>query len=300
MQRNRELNSKKLVTEVSGMENYVHSSASFKSFDGLKLFCQKWLSKDAKGVVIIAHGLGEHSSRYNHLLEELAGKDISFYALDHRGHGRSEGKRGHISSFTDFTTDLDSLVDMARRENPSIPLILLGHSMGGVIAFQYVLQHPQALDALILSSAGLIPILDVPGWLQSLVKVLSRIAPGLTISNGLDASGLSHDQSIVTQYLNDPLVHDKVTVRWFTEFIAAGQESLSRAGELSLPLLIIHGQNDPIVDYKGSVKAMELASSPDKTLHVFEGLLHETMNEPQELRQEVLTRVGDWIMAHLS
>jgi|LSQX01.3.fsa_nt_gb alpha-beta hydrolase superfamily lysophospholipase len=283
------------------MENYVHSSASFQSFDGLKLFYQKWLCKDAKGVVIIAHGLGEHSSRYSHLVEELAGKGVSFYALDHRGHGRSEGKRGHISSFSDFTADLASLVEMARRENPAIPLILLGHSMGGVIAFQYVLQQSQAVDGLILSSAGLIPILDVPGWLQSLVKVLlSRIVPGLTISNGLDASGLSHDQPIVNQYLDDPLVHDKVTARWFQEFAAAGQDSLNRAGELTLPLLIIHGQNDPIVDYKGSVKAMELASSSDKTLHIFEGLLHETMNEPQELRQEVLNRVGEWIVAHIS
>lgn len=282
------------------MENYGHSSATFQSFDGLKLFYQKWLSKDAKGIVVIAHGLGEHSSRYSNLLEELAGNSISFYALDHRGHGRSEGKRGHITSFNDFTTDLDSLVEMARKENPAIPVILLGHSMGGVIAFQYVLQYPQAVDALILSSAGLIPILNVPGWLQSVVKVLSRIAPGLTISNGLDASGLSHDQSVVAQYLDDPLVHDKVSVRWSAEFIAAGQESLRRAGELSLPLLIIHGQEDPIVDYQGSVKVMELASSPDKTLHIFEGLLHETMNETPELRQDVLARVGEWITAHLS
>ena len=235
------------------------------------------------------------------MVEEVACKGVSCYALDHRGHGRSEGKRGHISSFSDFTADLASLVEMARRENPAIPLILLGHSMGGVIAFQYVLQQSQAVDGLILSSAGLIPILDVPGWLQSLVKVLlSRIVPGLTISNGLDASGLSHDQPIVNQYLDDPLVHDKVTARWFQEFAAAGQDSLNRAGELTLPLLIIHGQNDPIVDYKGSVKAMELASSSDKTLHIFEGLLHETMNEPQELRQEVLNRVGEWIVAHIS
>lgn len=282
------------------MENYQHITGSFSSRDGLKIFYQKWVSKQVKGVVVIAHGLGEHSSRYMHLLEEMSGQDVSFYVLDHRGHGRSEGKRGHVSSFNDFVADLDILIQMAHSENPGLPLILLGHSMGGVIAFQYTLRHSQATDALILSSAGLIPILEVPGWQQRLVRILSRIAPGLAIANGLNAAGLSHDQTIMDSYLNDPLVHDKVTVRWFTEFISAGQESLSRAGELTVPLLIIHGRNDPIVDYQGSIKTMEQASSPDKTLYIFNGLLHETMNESLEQRQDVLAKVGEWIMNHLN
>jgi acylglycerol lipase len=281
------------------VENYHHSTGKISSQDGLKIFYQKWLSKQVEGVVIIAHGLGEHSGRYTHLLEELSGQNVSFYALDHRGHGHSEGKRGHILSFNDFVADLDVLINLAKKDNPDTPVVLLGHSMGGVIAFQYALYHPDMIDGLILSSAGLVPILDVPGWLQKLVRILSKVTPGLVIANGLDATGLSHDQKIVDNYLNDPLVHDKVSVRWFTEFISAGQEALSRAGELTMPLLIIHGKNDPIVDYQGSLKTMEQASSIDKTIYIFDGLLHETMNESLEQRQGVLAKVGEWITTHL-
>lgn len=272
---------------------------SFISSDGLEIFYQKWLAHKARGTVVIAHGLGEHSSRYHNLLDQMAGKGISFYALDHRGHGRSQGKRGHILSFNEYIADLDVTVQMARCENPALPVILLGHSMGGVIAMQYALRHSQAIDALVLSSAGLIPILDVPAWQQKLVKVLSRIYPGLVIPNGLDAAGLSHDQTVVNDYLNDPLVHDRVSVRWFTEFIAAGQEALQRAGEITIPLLLIHGQDDPIVDYKGSEQIMERASSADKTLYIFDGLLHETMNETLDRRQEVLAKVEQWILSHI-
>jgi acylglycerol lipase len=283
-----------------GVENYDYNSSYFSSPDGLKIFYQKWLSNHVKGVVVIAHGLGEHSDRYQHLLDQMAGHNISFYALDHRGHGRSEGKRGHVSSFNDYVNDLDILIQMARDENPNLPLLLLGHSMGGVIAFRYALSHSHKLDALILSSAGLIPILKVPGWQLKLVRILSRFTPGLLIANGLDASGLSHDQKVVENYVNDPLVHDKVSVRWFTEFISAGQEALQRARELSIPLLIIHGREDPIVDYRGSEHIMERATSVDKTLYIFDGLLHETMNESSEHRQDVLAKVGEWIIHHLS
>lgn len=281
------------------MPDYRHIQGNFRSSDGLELFYQKWIVNEARGVVIIAHGLGEHSSRYQHLLDQMAGKNLSFYALDHRGHGRSQGKRGHILSFNNFLADLDILVQMARSENPDLPIILLGHSMGGVIAFQYALRYPKTINGLILSSAGLLPILDAPVWQQKLVRILSRIYPGLVVANGLNAAGLSHDQTVVDNYLNDPLVHDKVSVRWFTEFIFAGQEALRRAGEITMPLLIIHGKEDPIVDYRGSEQTMELASSSDKTLYVFDGLLHETMNETLDQRQEVLAKVEQWILSHI-
>ncbi|HOQ09440.1 MAG TPA: lysophospholipase [Syntrophomonadaceae bacterium] len=278
---------------------YQNIQDKFNSSDGLELFCQKWIADQVKGVVVIAHGLGEHSNRYQNLLDQMAGKGISFYALDHRGHGRSQGKRGHILSFKEYVDDLDILVQTARRENPGIPLILLGHSMGGVIAFQYALKHSQAIDGLILSSAGLMPILAVPRWQQKLVGVLAKICPGLSIPNGLDAAGLSHDQRVVDEYLNDPLVHDKVSMRWFTEFISAGQDALGRAGELTMPLLIIHGKDDPICDYRASKQTMERASSADKTLYIFDGLLHETMNETADRRREVLAKVEQWILSHV-
>lgn len=280
------------------MESYKHTKGSFSAADGLDLFYQSWLSAEPNGIVVLAHGVGEHSGRYQNIIDKMQGKGISFYGLDHRGHGRSEGKPGHIDRFTDYTSDLNRFMEIVRYEQPGIPLILMGHSMGGLIAFHYALRYPNDINALILSSAGLIPVVPVPAWQQAMGKLLSILAPSFTMSTGLDASGLSHDQSVVEAYLNDPLVHDKVSARWFTEFIKAGQTALQQAEKLSMPLLIIHGQDDPIVDHHGSLQTMELSVSPDKTCHIFAGLLHETMNEIPERREEVLNKISEWIIKH--
>jgi len=191
---------------------------------------------------------------------------VSFYALDHRGHGRSEGKRGYVGSFSEYTEDLKTLFRLVQKENQAVPVILLGHSMGGVIAFQYALKYPQDISGLILSSAGLIPAGELPIWKKLLAGVLSKIVPSLAMSNGLNSSDLSHDQAVVDAYVNDPLVHDRVSSRWFVEFTRAGMESLRRASELSMPLLVIHGADDKIVDFRGSKEVMANASSLDKNL----------------------------------
>lgn len=282
------------------MGSYQHTNSSFSAADGLDLFYQSWVSSEPKGIVVLAHGVGEHSGRYQNIIDKMEGQGISFYGLDHRGHGRSEGKPGHINRFTDYTSDLKRFMEIVRYEQPDHPIILMGHSMGGLIAFHYALQYPEDIEALILSSAGLIPVVPVPAWQQAMGRVLSILAPGFTMSTGLDAAGLSHDQCVVTDYLHDPLVHDKVSARWFTEFIKAGQTALQQAGKLTMPLLIIHGQDDPIVDHRGSLQTVESAASPDKTCHIFAGLLHETMNESPAQREEVLDKISEWIIKHTS
>lgn len=282
------------------MEAYQHRSGRFTAFDGKAIFYQVWASETTHGLLIIAHGVGEHSGRYGPLIRQLQGKGVSVYALDHRGHGQSEGKRGHIKAFSDYIKDLSDLVEISRQHHPQRPVILLGHSMGGVMALHYALEKPQAIQGLILSSAGLIPIIPASPCQQGLGKLLSMLAPSVLLSNGLDTEMLSHDPDMVKQYRNDPLVHDKVSVRWFTEFIRAGQNALERAESLQMPLFIMHGKSDAIVDYRGSVLIMERAQSVDKTLHLFEGLYHETMNETLEQREQVLTAVEDWIIRQIS
>lgn len=281
------------------MTEYKEKKGTLYADDGLKLFCQSWESEKPEALIVIAHGLGEHSGRYQNLIDCLQGQAVSFYALDHRGHGQSEGKRGHIERFSDYVLDLKKYIDLVKAECPGLPLILLGHSMGGVIALQFALQYPEDIDALILSSAGLIPAVSIPGWQEKMARLLSRLAPRFSMSNGLDAAGLSHDKQVVEQYIADPLVHDKVSARWYTEFTDAGQNGLERTRELSMPLLIIHGKSDPIVDYRGSVQLLERASSRDKTIYLFEGLFHETMNETLEERQQVLEKMNSWIIEHL-
>jgi alpha-beta hydrolase superfamily lysophospholipase len=278
--------------------DYVEHCGLLKAADGLQLFWKAWTVPHPAGIVIIAHGVGEHCGRYCHLTASLANKNISVYALDHRGHGRSEGRRGHVMRFTEYTEDLKLLFDRVKIENPVLPVILLGHSMGGVIAFKYVLTYPGDVHALVLSSAGLIPAVPIPLWKKTTAIALSRWAPAFTMSTGLDVNLLSHDQSIIQACLNDPLVHDRASGRWYTEFTKAGQDCLKHAEELILPLLIIHGREDRIVDCRGSEEVMERASSSDKTLYIFDGLKHETMNEQEPDRARVLGIVSRWIMEH--
>lgn len=282
------------------MSNFKETMGIFAGVNNAQIHYKSWKVEKPRGVIVIAHGLGEHSGRYDNLIRIMENDGVSFYALDHRGHGRSEGKRGHISSFSEYTEDLKTLIKLVQKENHAVPTILLGHSMGGVIAFQYALNNPQDISGLILSSAGLIPAGELPVWKKMLAGVLSQIAPALAMSNGLNSSDLSHDQAVVEAYVSDPLVHDRVSSRWFVEFARAGVDSLSRAAELNMPLLIIHGADDKIVDFRGSKEVMTKASSLDKQFYLFEGLYHETMNEVSPEKEKVVNSIREWIRKQIA
>ncbi|MDO4540377.1 MAG: alpha/beta hydrolase [Syntrophomonadaceae bacterium] len=278
--------------------NYQITEDYFNGHDGLNLFRKRWVAPEPKAVIVLAHGLGEHCDRYHNLLNWMDGSGVSFYALDHRGHGRSAGVRGHVNRFEDYTLDLDLLLKIARDENPGLPLILLGHSLGGMIAYYYAVYHPNKIDGLILSSAGMKSMIQVPPWKWKLARFLSVVAPTVNVSSGLDANGLSHDPAVVAAYNADPLVHGVVTGRWFLEFNAAARVCSLRGDMLRMPLLIIHGSDDPIVDPYGSQLILERANSVDKELIVFPGLYHETMNEPEPERAKVLSSISDWLQLH--
>lgn len=285
---------------VVSTKEYTHNVGTFIGKGGVEIFFQSWNVPKPKGVVIIVHGLGEHSGRYENLLEKMKGKGVSFFAPDHRGHGRSGGKRGHVMSFMEYVFDLKLLVDFIRDDYEKIPLFLLGHSMGGVIALKYAFTYQEDIDGLIISSAGLVPVLEVPKWKESLGRFFSRRMPGLTMPSGLPAEAISRDNAVVKAYEDDPLVHDKVSSRWFTEFTDSGQECLDRAGELKVPILLFHGTEDGLVHPRGTEQIYEGASSRDKELYLFDGLYHETMNELPEDRERVLNMVSGWILKRIA
>jgi len=281
------------------MDSYKHEKGTFIGSGANEIFFQKWTVENPKASLVLVHGLGEHSGRYGNIIKALSEKNISIYALDHRGHGMSKGKKGHIDSFSDYVNDLKHFVNMVKGWNGDMPFVMLGHSLGGVIACRYALQFGSDLDALILSSAGLVPTTPIPTALVVASKMFSKIAPKLLFSNGLDSAGLSSDRDVVDAYENDPLVHDRVSARFGAEFMAAEEECLNRAMELTMPLLIFHGSDDPIVSPEGSKIVYEKASSRDKELHVFQGLIHETMNEVEAEKKKVLDVVTGWILAHV-
>jgi len=199
------------------MAAYQHSTGTFIGKGGIEIFFQQWEVANPKAILIIIHGLGEHSGRYGNLIDALQNKGIAIYGLDHRGFGRSGGKRGHVDSFMDYIYDMKIFVNMLKDKHPNKPVIMLGHSMGGVLALKYALTHAEDLDALILSSPGLVPAIKVPAWKKNLAIFLSSKIPSLTMPSGLDATTISRDKEVVKQYLADPLVHDKVTPRFYVK-----------------------------------------------------------------------------------
>jgi acylglycerol lipase len=278
---------------------YTHDMGVFLAADGVRLFYQRWLPEETRAVLVIAHGLGEHSGRYTNVIDALAGRGIAVAALDHRGHGKSGGLRGHLGAWSWYVRDLERFIDeVIRPAHPDLPLLLLGHSMGGPIAQLFALGRPTELAGLILSSSACIPTVDAPAVKKAAARLLSRAMPALSMSSGLDPAQISTDPAVVARYVEDPLVHDRVTPRWYTEFVAAGAECLARARELSLPLLVFHGGGDLIVSPESSRRIHAAAASTDKTHHEYDGLYHETMNEVAGKRGLVLDQLRDWIVDH--
>jgi len=281
------------------MKSYNHETGSFTGKGGIEIFFQKWIAEKAKAVVILVHGLGEHSGRYENLLKSFADKKISVFAIDHRGHGKSDGKKGHIDSFMDYVYDLKLFLEFIKEENKGLPVIVYGHSLGGVIAAKYAMTYPDDLSMLVISSPGFAPAFKVPAWKTGLASFFSSRISSLTFPNGLKVADISHDADAVAAYENDPLVHNKVTARFVVEFIRAGQECMSNAGSIKKPLLVFHGKEDHIADYKASEQFYNAASSVVKKLFIFDGLYHETINETTAEREKVLSDVTGWILKNI-
>ncbi|MEW6079556.1 MAG: lysophospholipase [Thermodesulfobacteriota bacterium] len=280
-------------------QGYQHSMGVFLNKDNIRIFYRSWAAENPAGLVFLCHGLGEHSGRYSHLIQKLRDRRISFYALDHKGHGKSGGKRGHTERFTDYCQDIHQYITtLIRPEAPGLPLILLGHSMGGLIAALHARMFPEDIDGLILSSPAFMPSTPLSPLQRSGAKILARLTPRLSRSNKLSPEDLSSSRETVAAYSKDPLVHNRITFQWLVEFLAATRQCLDRGQETSLPLLIFHGGADAIVSAEGSRCYYERAKGPDKTLKIFDGLRHETMNESPGKREPVLNIVADWIVAH--
>jgi lysophospholipase len=281
------------------------SSATLRNpVDGFEFYTQTW--KDAKAkiekVVVIQHGFGEHSGRYQNLIAALEGQKAAVYALDARGHGKTPGKRGHISDFNLYASDLAVLVKKARDENKGVPIFLLGHSMGALIA-TLTAQKPEVaseLSGLILSSGAFKPALDTVQAIKKAVGTfLAQFAPALTVPAGLDVNLISRDANVVQAYVNDPLVHDKISLKMGVDLFATGKALIEQASRITLPVLVFHGDADGIAQVEGSKEFFQALSSKDKTLKIYPGFYHETMNEPYADRKQVLQDVVDWINKHV-
>ena len=274
-----------------------HQTGSLSGVDGVKLFTQSWVPDAPRAAVILAHGYAEHSQRYAAFAEALSAERFAVHALDHRGHGRSEGARANIRVFREFVSDLSRFIGAVREQRPTLPRFLFGHSMGGVVAAQLVLEHPHQCDGLILSAPFLQNAQPVAPALLAVSGLASRLTPGLPTIK-LDAGLMSRDQNVVTAYRSDPLIYTGgLKARIGAEMLSAGQYVLGRAQSVTLPLLVLHGTADGIAAVEGSEQFYRAAASEDKTFKTYEGFYHEALNDIG--KEEVVADVLTWLRAHL-
>jgi len=275
-----------------------HTEGQFEGANGLEIYWQSWQDGvPTRAAMVISHGAGEHSGRYARVAIHLAELGYPVYALDHRGHGRSQGRRALVDRLELAAADLDVLIDLARREHPDIPVFMLGHSLGGTIALRYALEHQNKLDGLILS--GPVAAIDLPpAPLRIAARALSAVVPGIPIL-AVDPATISRDPQEVEAYRTDPLVHHgKLPLRTVAEIAAATEVFPKQIPSLTLPLLLLHGSEDRLAPARGSRMVYERASSEDKTLKIYDGLFHEVLNELPEDRERVTADVVGWLDAH--
>lgn len=273
------------------------TEASFTGGRGLRIAWRSWLpSGRPRALVVVVHGAGEHGGRYEHVAAALVAAGYGVYGLDHRGHGRSEGKRALIERVDHAVADLDQLVVLARDANPGAPVVLLGHSMGGLIALRYALAHQDRLAGLILSGP-LAAIEDVPAALRMVGRLLSTLAPGAPLI-AIDPELVSRDPAVVAAYRSDPLVHHgKLPARTAAEIADAVERFPSTVGDIHLPTLVLYGTADGLCPPHGSVMLGERIGSSDVTVKAYDGLFHEILNEPE--RAVVLEDVVAWLDARV-
>ncbi|HEY3119013.1 MAG TPA: alpha/beta hydrolase [Vicinamibacteria bacterium] len=255
-----------------------------------------WLPAEApKGVVVLVHGLAEHSGRYTHVGEYLAARGWVVHAFDYRGHGRSPGPRVHVDRFDDFLDDTAAVLEAARRRHPGLPVFVVGHSLGGLIALLYVLDHPETLAGVVATSPalGTHPSLRPSRAKRTAGRLLSVVAPQTLFRTGLDPRQLSRDPEVVRAYAADPLVSRTVSARFYTETARAMAKAHEKAARLSVPALVMASANDAIVDADATRRWLA-AAPPGRIEAVFyDPLAHELFNEPE--REEVLARLEQWL-----
>jgi len=270
----------------------------FPSADGTRIYHQSWLPDGVpKAGILLVHGLAEHAGRYTNLVNHMVSRNYAVYGLDHIGHGKSGGVRVYAKRFANFAEVLRSYVDQMQDRFPGLPIFLYGHSIGALIAAVFLFDHPAELAGVVFSG----PCVKVPANVSAatvfLAKALSRITPKLGLS-AVDASGISRDPAQVQAYIDDPLVYNgKTTARLACEMLKAMQRVPAEAAGIKLPVLIVQGGADTVVDPDGALMLHTAVGSADKALKVYDGLYHELHNEPEH--PQVLADISSWLEEHL-
>ena len=276
-----------------------HEDGFFTGVRGVEIYYQCWLPEDEpRAVLLIVHGLAEHSGRYMNVVNHFVPLGYAVYGIDYLGHGKSDGPRVYVKEFNDYIDTLSVYVDMVRKWQPGKPSFLLGHSMGALIGALFLPDHQAELAGAILSG----PSVKVPSNASpitiSMVELLATLLPKAGLLQ-LEAAGVSRDPAVVQAYVSDPLVYTgKTTARLTHEILKAMQRITAEVSKITLPVLIVQGSADRLVDSDGARMLYGAVSSVDKTIKIYDGLYHEVFNEPEH--DQVLGDVEAWLEPRLS
>lgn len=277
--------------------NVRASTDHFAAQGGLALLHRHWQPERATRTVALVHGLAEHSARYEHVALGLAARGCSVHGFDQRGHGESEGPRVYTPSFATLLDDVERYLAHVRRSDPDLPLILLGHSMGGVEVACLLVERRPEVAAAVLSGPALAPVDSISPLLRGMVAACSGLFPRLKLPSSIDPEGLSRDPEVVAAYMADPLIDKRYSARLVRELLAANRSIEGRGAEVRVPLLIVHGEDDPICPIEGSRRFAEDVTTPGSELRRYPGLRHEVLNEPEGA--QVLDDIASWIEKHV-
>lgn len=272
-----------------------HKDGPFEGVHGTKLYEQSWRPRaEPKAVVVIVHGLKDHSARYAPFAERLVKQGFAVHAFDLRGHGRSEGMRVWVDAFDDYLGDLDLFLKRVREQEHDKPVLLFGHSMGGAIVTLYTITHKPALAGLALSAPALAT--DVSGATIGGTKFIAALAPASGVFN-LDLKLFSRDPAVVAEGLADPLVYQGAApARTARELIDAIDRIQEHMGEVSVPVITMHGEADRVTPPAGSKQLVERAQAKDKTLKLYPSLAHDLLHEPE--KEQVIGDLVKWMNDH--
>jgi acylglycerol lipase len=275
-----------------------HLDGRFKGRGDLNLYYQCWLPiEEPKAILLVVHGLAEHSGRYSNLVNYFVPRGYAVYGYDQRGHGKSDGLRGYVDRFSHFLDDLDTFLGLVHSRHHNAKIFLVGHSIGGTIAAAYIILHQDRFNGLVLSGTTLMTPTDAAAGTIFAARILSLVLPkaGLYV---IDAEAISRDKNVVNAYVGDPLVYrGKIRARLGVELIRAMDKVKRQIPEIRLPILVMHGAADRLSDPRGSQMLYQKASSVDKTLKIYEGYYHEIFNEPG--RKQVLSDLEAWLKARI-
>ena len=274
------------------------SNAEFQlqTVDGLVLHGHDWRPQgEAKAAVCLVHGIGEHIGRYEHVAAALNQAGFAVVGTDLRGHGRSEGPRGYVSDYDRLLDDIALLLEETKKRYSGRPQFLYGHSLGGSLVMFYALRRRPALAGIVATGPELRLAFEPPAWKTLLGRLMFSLWPALSMASGLEVAALSHDPEVVRRYVEDPLVHNRVSPRLGIGMLDNGRWLLDHASEFRLPLLVMSGGQDRITSPQASREFAERVPT-DCTFKLWDGLYHEVHNEPQ--KQEVIAYMIAWLQAH--